>query len=357
MKKALILLSLLLITFGSFAQKFEYGIEISPFFDNTEFGGSTIIKDQTMAGTRFSAEVGLRIDTIHHLHLGVTELQEFGSPRDVDYHNLIAYYNYNKAPFKFYMGAFPRQYATRDYSRVFFQDSILFYRPIMTGLMWELYKNKNYFNVWLDWTNRQSETQREAFFMGWSGYYQTAFFYLKHTSYMRHYAKTLNAPADQYIYDNGLSYTGFGMDFSEYSTMDVLNLGVGWLCGLEDNRGTTNWMAHNAMIFDVKLEYKGLGLNNSLYAGAEQMNFYNEQGNKLYWGDPVYRSKNYNRTDVFIKFLESDFIKTKFVYTLHSIEGKVYHEQGLYVSMDINNYKKKSNKKYQFLWDNWFDGK
>lgn len=354
MKKSFTLSLISFICILSFAQKPEWQLGITPFFDNTEFGGSKVTHDQTIAGTRLSPEIGLCLDSVHRIHVGLTLMQEFGSKNTIDSYSPIAYYQFDKKPMNFVMGAFPREMVLKNYNRLFFQDSIAFYRPIMTGLFWEVYKKNNYFNVWVDWTGRQSETQREAFFIGWSGKYQKGIGYLRHNAYMGHYAKTLNAPDTMYINDNGLVNTAIGLDFSEKTSFEKLDFSIGHMFGLEDNRGKTKWLAHNALILEANIEYHGLGIFNHFYYGEKQMHFYNDEGNKLYWGDPVYRSKSYNRTDVYLRFIESERVKIKFVVSLHALEGKLYNEQGLYANVNFNNYKPKSKKKYHYLWDNWF---
>jgi hypothetical protein len=350
MKKQLILLAVLSVTSLCFSQKLEWSVSATPFFDNTEFGGSKAEIDQTMAGTRLAPEIGMQFDTIHRVHVGVALLQEFGSVNTVDSYAPIAYYAYDKAPFKFTMGAFPRDSAVGDYPRVFFQDSIGYYRPVINGLVWKIYNTQSHFKVWLDWTGRQSETKREAFFMGWSGKTQKGVCYLQHFGYMFHYAKMKDAPDSQYIHDNGLALTSIGIDLAKKTSFDKLNVDAGWLVGLEDDRGTSGWLTHNALLVQANIEYKGLGFSNSYYIGAKQMTFYKEESNNLYWGEPVYRNREYNRADFYIKFIESDNVKIKFVYTLHATEHNVYHEQGLYASIYLNNYKKKSGKKQLYLW-------
>jgi len=330
-------------------------VELTPFFDNTEFAASPVTHDQTMAGTCLNPTIGLAFDSINRIMGGVSLLQELGSKNAIDQCIPIAYYAYEGKPFTFYMGAFPRKFAVEDYPKVFFQDSIAFYRPIMTGLSWKVSKNKNYFDVWLDWTGRQSTTQRETFFMGLNGRLQKDVFYLQHYGDWMHYAKTIDPPIGQFIHDNGLFLTSVGLDLTKKTNLDKLDINAGWLFGLERDRGTTNWLGHNGLMIDATIEYKGIGLKNTFYSGDKQMTFYSEEGNKLYWGDPVYRLNFYNRTDIFIKFFESDRVKTKFVYSLHvsedrSFNERVFNEQALYVTVDLNNYKPKSDKKYSYLW-------
>lgn len=352
MRKCLVLLFLSFFTSILYAQKIglEYGVALTPFFDNTEFGGSTKEIDQTMAGTRFATEIGISIDTIHHMHLGVASLQGFGVSTSIDSYKPIAYYKMDKKPFMFMMGAFPRDSAAGDYPRVFFQDSIGYYRPVVTGLVWKFYKGQSHMRVWLDWTGKQSETQREEFFMGWVGRLQKGSVYLQHFGYMMHYAKMLNAPDSQFIHDNGLALTSIGLDFSKQTGFDKLSIDAGWLLGLERDRGTSNWLHHNDLLIEANIEYHGIGFSNTYFRGNGLMTFYPEENNKLYWGEPIYRNTLYNRFDGYICFIETNNAKIKFVYTLHAAEHQIFHEQGLYASICLNNYQNKSGKKHQHLW-------
>ena len=334
------------------AQKKVWQVELSPFFDNTEFGGSTLTNDQTMAGTRLTPTVGLEVDSVHRIMAGVTVLQEFGSKYAIDSYAPIAYYAYSGKLVQFNMGAFNRSYAVKNYPRIFFQDSINYYRPIINGLSCNIAKNNSFFNVWLDWTGKQSATQRETFFIGFSGRLQHSILYVQHYGYMMHYAKMNPAPPNQFIHDNGLFLTSIGLDLTPKTKLTKLDINAGWICGAEDNRGTTNWLTHDGWMVDATIEYKGIGLKNSFYYGEKQQFFYPTEGNKLYWGDPFYRSTTYNRTDMYITFFESDKINTKFVYSLHTSENKLYHEQGLYLTVNLNNYLPKSETKPHFLWRN-----
>ncbi|MDR3704669.1 MAG: hypothetical protein P4L28_02030 [Paludibacteraceae bacterium] len=351
MKKLIALFALLTFTTICFSQKkLEWSVSATPFFDNTEFGGSKKEVDQTMAGTRLAPEIGMSFDTVHRVHVGVALLQEFGSANTIDSYHPIAYYEFNQAPFKFTMGAFPRDSAVGDYPRVFFQDSIGYYRPLINGLVWKIYNNNSHMKVWLDWTGRQSTTQREEFFMGWAGKTQKGVVYLQHFGYMMHYAKMKDAPDSQFIHDNGLMLTSIGLDFSKQTVFDKLSIDAGWLLGLERDRGTSNWLRHNDLLIEANIEYKCIGFSDTYFRGDGQMYFYPEENNKLYWGEPIYRNTEYNRIDGYIKFIETDNVKLKFVYTLHAAEHQIFHEQGLYASIYLNNYKKKSGKKQQYLW-------
>jgi hypothetical protein len=353
MKRAsLILLLIASLSVSGVAQKKVWQVTLSPFFDNTEFGGSTVTNDQTMAGARLTPTIGLAFDSVHRIMAGVTLLKEFGSSYAIDSYAPIAYYAFKRKSIGFTMGAFPRNYAVENYPRIFFQDSISYYRPIMNGLSFNVAKNNSYFNVWLDWTSKQSPTQRETFFAGISSRLQQGVFYVQHFDYLMHYAKMNPAPANQFIHDNCLLLTSLGIDLTPKTKLTKLDFNVGWLCGLEDNRGTTDWLMHDGLMIDATIEYKGIGLKNNFYYGEKQQFFYPNEENKLYWGDSFYRLNTYNRTDIYITFFKSDKINSKFVYSLHASENKLFHEQGLYLTVNLNNYLPTTETKPHFLWYN-----
>lgn len=334
----LVLLLFSIISISGYSQEKKWQLGLFPFFDNTEFGNSSVQIPQTMSGVLFSPEVGLRWDSIHSVNIGLDVLHEFGSSRAVDYFYPTAYYAFDRKPFKFYMGAFPRNNTIGKYPRIFFQDSISYYRPNINGLFWEIRNNRNYFNVWLDWTSRQSMSMHEAFFMGFSGRYNLGILYAQHFGYMFHFAGTTDPTVDEALHDNGLFLTSVGLDFAGKTSFTKLETNAGWVLGLDRARAMeTGWIAHRGLLMETKIEYKGLGIFNSFYRGQGQMSFYSSHGNNLYWGDPVYRAKSYNRSDIYYNFIENKVVNVKLIYSLHFIENTVYHEQALKVILNMNN--------------------
>jgi outer membrane protein assembly factor BamE (lipoprotein component of BamABCDE complex) len=66
------------------------------------------------------------------------------------------------------------------------------------------------------------------------------------------------------------------------------------------------------------------------------MYFYNERGNALYWGDPVYRANIYNRSDFYVIFMQRRNVNIELTYSLHFLESRVYNEQMLKVIVNLN---------------------
>jgi hypothetical protein len=355
MKKNFCLLFLMVFGSSLFAQDIVWKAGVHSFFDNTEFAHSTVQNPQTMAGVHLAPEIGLSWGNSHRIFAGVDVLHEFGSDNKIDYSDPIVYYEYADKGFRFYMGAFPRRLALDNYPRMFFQDSIKNYRPTLNGFFWEYKRKENYINIWLDWAGRQSEKRHESFFMGWSGQYSRRIFYLRHFGYMFHFAGMMNPEVSESIHDNGLLLTSLGVDLASQTGFEKLELNAGWSVGLDRDRGIGVWNTPQGLLSELKIEYRGLGVFNTYYKGGRQQLFYNDHSNDLYWGDPIYRAKEYNRSDFYIHFIKTKIVNLKFIYTLHFAEKNVFHEQALYATFDLDNLKSKKNeKKYNYLWNNWF---
>ncbi|MBG0858171.1 MAG: hypothetical protein IQL11_01625 [Bacteroidales bacterium] len=330
----------LMITSASYGQKTEWQIGLFSFFDNNEFGHSDFQIPQTMAGVRLSPGFGLRLDSVHSINVGVSMLHEFGSSKALGDFSPTAFYQYDRKPFRFIMGAFPRSDALERYPRLFFQDSVSYYRPNLKGILLEFTARRFMANVWLDWTSRQSPETRETFLLGYMGRYTHGILYAQQFFYMFHFAGVSDPLVQEALHDNLLFLTSAGIDFSGRTSFDILDINGGWALGLERARSdNTGWIPLNGFLSEARVEYKRVGIFNTYYSGRSLMHFYEEHGNDLYWGDPFYRANSYNRTDFYIDFIRNDVIRTRFIYSLHFTEKTMYHEQALKVSFNLNSFR------------------
>ena len=341
MKKSIFILTILILfPLKAQTQDFLWKAKVYSFFDNIEFGKSEYKIPQTMSGIQAAPEIGVRFDSVHIISGGVNILREFGSKTAVDKFYPTIYYEFNKSPYRFIMGAFPRNTALDKYPQVFFQDSISYFRPNINGFFWEFSGKKGYFNLWLDWTSQISVTERETFFAGLSGRYNAGIFYLQHFNYMFHYAKDLDPVVENFINDNALMLTSVGVNLSELTFFDQLDINAGWLAGIERSRAEdAGWISNNGFLMEMHLAYKRIGIFNTLYLGEGQMKFYADHSNKLYWGDPIYRAGNYNRSDFYVNFIKTNKVKLNLTYSLHFAEGNMYHEQLLKLQVALDNFK------------------
>ena len=335
------------------SQEIVWKAGVYNFFENNEFAKSKVQIPQTMAGVHLTPEIGLQWNENHRVFAGLDAMHEYGSDKVVDFFNPIAYYEFAGEPFRFYAGAFPRKLVLDKYPRMFFQDSIYNYRPTITGLFWEYDAGEKYVNVWLDWISRQTFTKREAFFVGWSGRFDLNVFYGQHFGYMLHFASTMNPEIDEEIHDNMLMLTSLGIDLSSKTNLERLEANMGWTIGLERDRDMDEWHRPQGLLSEIIVEYKGLEFYNTYYKGGGQQIFRNDHGNELYWGDPMYRTKEYNRTDLSIRFYKSDIVNLKLTWSLHLAEQTMYHSQLFHATIALDNLKKKGQKKYRYIWDNW----
>ena len=344
------------LTSWSHAQKFVYQAGVHSFFNNNEFTGCSVKTSQTMAGVHFVPQLGFSYQEKHRIFVGMDAMHEFGSDRAIDLCLPVAYYQFDSQPFVFYMGAFPRKPLLSNYPRMFFRDSVSFYCPVVNGLFWEYRSKKDdYMNVWLDWTSRQTEQRRENFFMGWSGKFHFGIFYAQHFGYMFHFAGRINPPTPEPVQDNGLMLTSIGIDLAKKADFEKLEFNAGLSAGLEQDRGTADgWRRSRGFFSELKVEYRGLGLLNTLYSGRGQQISYNRFQGELYWGDQVYRASKYNRSDFYVYFIKNDAASVRLIYSLHFLENKMFHEQSLYATFDLNNLSKNKSEKYKRFWTNWF---
>ncbi len=362
MKKKSIFLSVFLCIFGTaFSQEFLWKAGMHGFFDNNEFATSQLRNSQTMAGVHIAPEVGLGWNKKHRIFVGADLMSEFGSDKLIDYSDLIAYYEYlpihqdtvttngqshithkEGRPFRFYMGSFPRKMVLDKYPRMFFQDSIWNYRPLMTGIFWERSSDKYFLNAWLDWTGRQTKERNEAFFAGLSGRYNFLnMFYGQFFSYMYHFAAKKDPVVPEGLHDNVLIWAALGIDLTKkINCFEKLEINTGWTVGIERDRSIQKWHTPQSFFLtEIKAEYKGLGLFNTYYRGERQQVFYSQHINDLYWGDPLYHSTEYNRTDLYVNFIKTSVVNLQLTYSLHFVEEAIYHEQMFTATFDLDNFK------------------
>ena len=83
---------------------------------------------------------------------------------------------------------------------------------------------------------------------------------------------------------------------------------VGYLGGLQRDRkyGPSQWV--NGFETEVYLGWRFIGFRDLLYVGQDQMPLYADYGQLLNQGDPRFRAKLYNRTDLFFYIVRRSFV-------------------------------------------------
>lgn len=355
--KTNLFIAIFLVFFVSFlyAQKPLWNMNANYFFDNTEYAKSTITKDQTMTGVHFNPELGLTFDSVHSIFAGGDLLKVAGSDKFVDYIEPVVYYRYHTPKSTFYAGVFPRSELFFNYSDLFFQDSVAYFKPTVQGIYWKAGTPNSFFNLWLDWTGHQTATVRETFFVGASAHHKFGLMFLDFQSYMFHFADTRPMNPTYSVCDNLLAHFSVGVDYSNQTGIDTLLLAAGVLAGGERDRSVVNgsYFPVGAVI-RLNAEYKGFGTQNMLYYGDSRDVFYNKYNNALYWNNPFLRSGFYFQSKWYLDVIRSQSVNGKLSMNLHFSEGKMMFEQVFTLKAMLNNFAKPDLKSKPTFMTNWF---
>lgn len=311
---------LILLLIGAkygFAQQLEGAINLHSFVDNREYAKS--IRDSpTYFGTRFSPEIGLLIDSVHRFRVGFNALKQFGSKDFTDKVDPVVYYQYKKKNNTFFIGAFPRLGLIDDYPIALLSDTLNYFRPNIEGMLYQ-YQTKSFKqNIWIDWTAKQTDTDRETFLFGLSGKYQSGMFYISHYAYMFHNALSAISPPNQHLEDNGVAELQLGLDFGKTTFLDSLTISAGPMISIERTRNVTGTQTPKGFITYLYAGYKQFHLKNTFYAG---------EGHHLINGDVFYSAKQYDRLDLGWTPISYKNVEGGFVFSFHFLNNIIDSQQ------------------------------
>ncbi len=320
----LILLNILSSTSESDAQDFIWDAGLNTFFDNREYYND-YVESQTMFGIRPFASVGFSLYENYSISAGLDALYEFGSTIDQGSISPIVYFQYRKNPLIFLMGSFHRKNLAK-LPNVLQTDTIQYYRPTIEGIFLELRKSWGFQNIWLDWTSRQTENNREVFIIGGTGGLQRSLFYYKHDFIMTHYALPANSQVGDHIRDNGGFYARIGVYNPNAQVLDSLSFSTGYTMSYDRFRGIYDFDIRSGSLSEFYIQYKGFGIKSILYLGEGQVQIE---------GDPLYSASIYNRNDFFWKIFKKDNIEGKVEFSLHIIENVIDVSQALTLYVNV----------------------
>ena len=319
-------LLLTVIALAGIAQTIEGNINLHSFADNREYANSNRFS-QTIFGARFSPEIGLLIDSAHRIRVGFNAIHEFGSPKFTNEIDPVIYYQYQKKRWDFYIGSFPRHNLLDDYPRAIFKDTLAYYRPNVEGMLVKLNTGKGHQTVWIDWTSRQTDLDRETFLFGLSGIYKPGRFFISHHAMMFHNAGPgISIPGD-HIQDNGAAALKFGLDLSDRTALDSLTINAGPVISFERTRSIGDWETPAGFMLEMHAGYKRFGITNSFYSG---------KGHNLIYGDQFYTAKQYNRTDLTFTPIRHKNIEGKFIFSFHFLEGDIDNQQAFSLRYNLS---------------------
>lgn len=309
----------------------EYVLPFFGFADNREYT-NTVHPPQTIFGARISPEVGFLLDSAHRLRVGLHLTKEFGSEENAYLHNPIIYYQYVKQKVNFYMGFFPRTGLLDQYPLPLLSDTLRYFRPNVEGIYLKLKVARGYQTAWIDWTSRQTDTNRETFLTGTSGRQTIGNFFFDNYFVLYHYAGPAEPIPDDHIRDNAGLMLRLGIDLSEKTFFDSLSLNVSWLGSFDRLRNVYDWQTPSGFQYGFFVQKKNFYCNTFLYTG---------EGQRIAYGDSFYKAPVYGRADFGYEFIRQKAVQIRFVFSLHYIEEKLDNQQLLTVLISTDNLRKK----------------
>jgi hypothetical protein len=317
-QKIVLFLTFVFWSLQSFAQEAGFNIDFLGYADNREYK-LPYTTPKTIFGTRISPDLYFKMGKNHTVHGGIHIGQDFGEQEhDNPIIRPIIYYNYRNTHFDFSIGHIPRYDIMKNTPRAILSDTLFYYRPNIEGMVLA-YKNSNFNQkLFIDWTSKQSETDREQFFVGMNGKIKLGDFYFSDDIVMWHNALSSNDSIEQHIQDNGTAMFKLGADLSHKTIMDSLTVDAGVLIGMDRIRSEYDFRFPKGLIASIYMAYRKFSLENTFYSGQSQNTPY---------ADSYYRSKTYNRLDLGWSPFKSPHIEGIFKIALHFTPGEIANQQ------------------------------
>ncbi len=285
------------------------------FLDDHEYDALVPLR-KTISGTRTAVDVGFNPDSLNHFIVGVNALHEFGGKPYFLTANPVAYYNFANANWMFYAGEFPRQGLLTQYPRALLNDTLIYYRPNVEGLLLSNHGKHGYETGWIDWVSRQTATERNQFLAGFLGKLMpdpTGSFYVSHFVLFMHDAGTKPLQPNSPIEDNGGAQVRLGLDLTHKQTLfDSLSFEVGAMASAHRVRSEFNFIYSKGFVASFYVAYKAFSLYDEFYRG---------QPNYIIYGDPFYVKTIYNRLDASYNAFVYKRLKGTFMFSFHQSPG------------------------------------
>jgi hypothetical protein len=302
------------------------------FLDNREYK-AFIPRSRTYSGTRTTLDFGLNLDSLNHFIVGVNALHEFGAVPFFGNVAPVAYYKFESKTWLFNAGEFSRDGLTTDFPRALLNDTLMYYRPNIEGLLARYKSEDGTFTEtgFIDWLSRQTNVNREQFMFGAEGKYRpnaNGPFYVSHYFMLMHDAGAAILTPDDHIGDNGGFEIKLGLDFTrKQTTFDSLSFEAGTLVSLERVRGLDGFQTPKGFVFNAYASYHR-------FAVFEE--FYHGQGSHITYGDSYYSKPTYNRIDIIYTPFQFKHVKGQFIASFHFTPGQYNDNQEAFkISYDL----------------------
>lgn len=290
-------------------QQLKWSVDFNTIFENRE-GDDYYSPDQTIFLTRLSPEIGISmLDGKHNIAGGVSWIQPCGNEwRDYKLCPTL-YYNYVSPTWRLAVGMLPRTMLIEHLHNVVLSDSMIYQQPNIRGVLLQYVRPRGFFELSLDWRSLQTDTQREAFNVNFSGEWNPrGVLLVGGRAQLNHLAKTRIDNDDQNVNDDIMVNPYIGLNLARCTALDSFTVKAGPILQLERDRGAESWHKPCGVLIDAVAEWKWLGVKETFYAGKNLYPLYTKYGSLLNMGDPSYQAKLYNRTNVYAYIYRNRFV-------------------------------------------------
>lgn len=311
-----------------------FGVDYLSFFDNREVK-SPYQRSQTIFGSRLGGEVGIQFGP-NQILVGALGIKDFGE-KDWVKEAFTFYYHYESGHFSGAFGLFPRQRLKTELPDIFIYDSLRYYSPTINGALIQYTGHHGYAEFYCNWLSKQGHNKREVFELVSDGRLGMKNFYVGWNAQLLHYALPKNATTE-HIYDKVMLNPHVGFETNKVGWLDALSANMGAVISFNRDRTDMKWKRPLGFMGEVKLRKWRFELHDLLYKGERQFSDYEKHGVGLHRGDPYFRSRMYNRTDLSFYLLNKDYIQCRATASMHFTEGEIDNSQQiiLHITLDKN---------------------
>lgn len=319
------------------AQKFVYDADALFFFDNREYH-NPFDSSKTILGTRLSPEFGVlfrdSMGGTHRLMAGLQYVQPLnGAFQDVVLMPTI-YYQLQTQHVNFIFGSFPMKHLMRPLPRVLLDDSLSYFYPNIRGALLRYAGKLGYVEASCDWFSMKTRQHPyEAFRLILNG--ELDYKVLNVGGYVAstHYTQPIERHRKIRVTDNLVLYPYIGANLSQITSLDSLSFQAAYLYSISRDRFQKDVMSGWALMADFYIaktffRRHAFGISNTFFWSENFMPMYYRFEENLYRGNPNFRAKLYNRTELFVDIVKYDFVDLRFSWVLHYIHGwQLGHQQ------------------------------
>ncbi len=328
---------LLIVAVELHSQEIIWNSGVNTFFDNREYFNN-YVQPQSMLGVHGFLSAGVQVDAQNKFLGGFNYMYEFGSEADIENISPTLYFEHISKHTQVNMGAFPRKDLFK-LPNVLQHDTFAYYRPQVEGIYLKFSIPSAYQKVYLDWTSRQTNTDRETFLIGGTGQVTPGNLFIRYDFIMYHYAGTAIPDENDHIRDNGGLDLIAGYNLSQKTTLDSLVLSTGVTMSYDRLRNVYDTDFRTGSLSEIYANYRGLGLRSTTYFG---------EGQTQMVGDGLYSAKFYSRLDFELQLFRKSPVKSYVEFSLHFLPEVVDMSQKFVIYLKFGG-KSKTLKKEQIL--------